>query len=437
MRDVQWRLHGLNRDLELGKIDPAEWSTKFDELLLEGHRSAVELGRARGGGPALSDDEAFLRARGAKDTEAEFLKGFEDAIRAKDGRYFDDNGRLRPGSLDWRTSLYVGRMRGTANEAFVEADPDSSYTWELGGTEEHCEDCPVMAAGSPYSSDTLPSYPGDGSTECLGNCDCVLVRSDDVRGFPRAHLDGDVGDDGAADDDDTVSASDAGDNRSLTASFKAIGEGAEDLLGATADAMDSVFVVDAQEDDLYTFETGPLDPGTYGEHLRHTLIHIDPEQGENQQVATAVHEMAHALDAAWLNGKQGKISPKGTVYASDQAARGDGPLKGWWKAVKKTSLYNQLVTAREAATTSRTREYLDYLLSPKELWARSMTQFVATETDDARLRDEWSIVFGMDSGVASVESQQWGDDDFEKVRTEIGKVLKARGWDVDENEDRS
>lgn len=38
----------------------------------------------------------------------------------------------------------------------------------------HCPDCPVLAAGSPYTSETLPAIPGDGHTRCLDRCRCHL-----------------------------------------------------------------------------------------------------------------------------------------------------------------------------------------------------------------------------------------------------------------------
>jgi hypothetical protein len=120
-----------------------------------------------------------------------------------DPRYFDGDGSFRPGSLDPRTDLYVGRMRGSANEAFAkgsfEDDPKAEFVWQL-GSEDSCEDCPEKAADSPYTEDTLYSYPGDGDTECLGNCKCILVRQDGATGFGHH---GDDDEEDAADSDPT------------------------------------------------------------------------------------------------------------------------------------------------------------------------------------------------------------------------------------------
>ena len=150
------------------------------------HSEAIKLGRALAGAKPLDDDELLRQARTAKDTESEFLNNFVHQLKADDPRYVDEDGHFIEGSMDARATLYVGRLRGTANQHFVESSPpDLGWVWELGGNEHHCEDCPRMASLSPFTRDTLFSYPGDGSTECLGNCTCRLVRSDGISGFGR------------------------------------------------------------------------------------------------------------------------------------------------------------------------------------------------------------------------------------------------------------
>lgn len=41
---------------------------------------------------------------------------------------------------------------------------------------ENCPNCLSNMAGSPYTKETLPNYPGDGSTQCKANCKCYLER---------------------------------------------------------------------------------------------------------------------------------------------------------------------------------------------------------------------------------------------------------------------
>lgn len=171
------------------------WAERFDKVLLDGHYEALRLGYERAGDFEYDPAELKVLARGIKDTESQYLQGYRDADgvwhngfvqdlkSGDDPRYFDEEGLLKPGSLDARSDLYVGRMRGTANEAFLDASPeDATYDWEL-GVSEHCADCIELADLSPYTRDTIISFPGDGGTSCLGNCGCRLVRDDGVEGF--------------------------------------------------------------------------------------------------------------------------------------------------------------------------------------------------------------------------------------------------------------
>lgn len=49
--------------------------------------------------------------------------------------------------------------------------------WILGAVDEqNCDDCPRIAAGSPYTKETIPSSPADGATQCKGRCRCYVTR---------------------------------------------------------------------------------------------------------------------------------------------------------------------------------------------------------------------------------------------------------------------
>ena len=60
------------------------------------------------------------------------------------------------------------------------ANPYSSLWWNLEPIAQHCSDCPVFAAGSPYDppwvdgGNILNATPGDGNTECGAACRCDL-----------------------------------------------------------------------------------------------------------------------------------------------------------------------------------------------------------------------------------------------------------------------
>jgi hypothetical protein len=183
--EVQQRMHDLADQLESGDITSDQWADAMDSALLDGHTAAYTLGRQRSGvsGDQNADDEHAGLA--AKESQSTFLNSFLQDIDG--GKYTGEDGALDANAIKNRASQYLGAMRGTANVAFVDHSvDDAEFTWELGATEDHCEDCPQMADLSPYSKGTLWTTPGAGDTDCLGNCTCSLVRDDGTKGFARA-----------------------------------------------------------------------------------------------------------------------------------------------------------------------------------------------------------------------------------------------------------
>lgn len=155
---------------------------------LEGrHGRAAYFGRARAGDTATdmisrSEDQAY--GIEAMRQDAKFLRGFQRDLEM--GRYGDEASGYRTNAIYQRAKLYVDRLTGTANESFAQTMPeDTEFMWVLGG-DNNCDDCPEIAAGSPYTPETLPSYPGDGSTQCLANCRCSLISSEGTGFRPPA-----------------------------------------------------------------------------------------------------------------------------------------------------------------------------------------------------------------------------------------------------------
>lgn len=186
VRRRQRELHRLTDKLAKGEITADEWADRFDAVLLEGHTQAQVLGRRLAGDATAESLNDLLVAITAKDREAQYLARFLRDI--KDGLLNDVQGKLKANKVKNRQNLYLGRMRGTANKAFVTHTPTDLdwFAWRLGGRENHCSICPTLAAQSPWSKDTLWTFPGEGDTPCLGHCKCFLQRVDGRMGF-RSH----------------------------------------------------------------------------------------------------------------------------------------------------------------------------------------------------------------------------------------------------------
>ena len=52
--------------------------------------------------------------------------------------------------------------------------PDGTLIWWVLGEAVHCPDCPLIAANSPFTRETLPTTPGAGQTKCKMHCRCYL-----------------------------------------------------------------------------------------------------------------------------------------------------------------------------------------------------------------------------------------------------------------------
>lgn len=175
-------MQALNERFANGEIDADKWGDLFHALLVNSHTDAWTLG-AKQGGKDTTHLAAHANRNGqhAADTEGQWLDGFINDLDS--GRYLDADGNLKIGAVNNRSLLYASKTRATANQSFLDAGAyEERYQWSMNGF-EHCNDCPRLAALSPYSAGELFTVPG-GNTECLGHCRCVLVRlSDGVKGF--------------------------------------------------------------------------------------------------------------------------------------------------------------------------------------------------------------------------------------------------------------
>ncbi len=176
-------LDALMSGVQSGRLSGREAFRRASELLRLAHTHAAALGERRAGGvgPRFAEELARRVIR----EERGFLRGM--VADAAAGRYRRGGEFLKGAQArQARASLYALKLSGTANAAWVagvsERQGPVLFTWQLGGT-DHCSDCPDLAAGSPYTEEGLPSFPGDGGSECLTRCACELVTEAGDSGF--------------------------------------------------------------------------------------------------------------------------------------------------------------------------------------------------------------------------------------------------------------
>lgn len=176
-----------------------------------------------------------------------------------------------------------------------------------------------------------------------------------------------------------------------------------------------------------TIQFGPTDSGvrgTYYAEAPYNIVIGTPQPGvQFSPLNTTYHEVGHFLDHWGLS--------DGESFASRQASDwGKGPLAGWWKSVEKSEAYSKLLRGLERAQRfedQATREdavkYVEYLLKPEELWARSYNQYIANRVGDTRTLAQLD-----DSDPATQGIIQWKQDDFETIQAEIDQMMRSRGW---------
>jgi len=144
---------------------------------------------------------------------------------------------------------------------------------------------------------------------------------------------------------------------------------------------------------------------------------------------TTVHEIGHFLDYSGL-GRPGGL-----------ASETPGTLDRWREAVKQSQSFQHIAAilimeADEATETSsgRTvveyeadRDYLRYLVQPRELWARSYAQFIAVRSGDPTLRLQLDGLRERSVRTSSY-GEQWDEDDFLPISMSIEVIFHDLGW---------
>ena len=163
----------LTEKNQSGQLDSDAYKEAFSDELRSLHADMYRIGRELAG-KAATDEEAEQIGLQVADLEQTFLQGL--VVDLADGKYEG----ITP-ALDQRLGMYASKGSSSASLGFVDgSEQEEEFYWDMNGSvEAHCQDCPYLEANSPYMKDTLYATPRDGSTPCLSNCRCRLVRSSD------------------------------------------------------------------------------------------------------------------------------------------------------------------------------------------------------------------------------------------------------------------
>lgn len=177
----------------------------------------------------------------------------------------------------------------------------------------------------------------------------------------------------------------------------------------------------AQIDKVHDDGRLPLLPVVRSQSNEYNGAFIHYRGGKPKQIAisrngdhkefTAVHELGHFIDHSG-------IGRAGTFASENQPEL----MQGWVESVVNTRAIRSIVKLRSKAKTHEAISYYDYLLQPREIWARSYAQYIAKKSGDPILMDQLQTLKELPYPM------QWSDDDFDGVSGEIDTLFKELKW---------
>ncbi len=126
---------------------------------------------------------------------------------------------------------------------------------------------------------------------------------------------------------------------------------------------------------------------------------------------TAAHEIGHFLDLEAI-GTAGQFATQS----------GDHLMHQVLAAAKDTDAVKALQTRLVNTGTARGKQYLRYLLSDVEIWARAYSQYIAEKSGSLTMLSD------LKKALAAEAHRQWTEGDFKPVAEAIDKMFQQLGW---------
>ncbi len=135
---------------------------------------------------------------------------------------------------------------------------------------------------------------------------------------------------------------------------------------------------------------------------------------EQYSATDVLHELGHTIHLA-------AVQPAGRYLVRVPA------LQAWWDAVQKSKAHKALMGKLRTNLTRQERQFVLYLLRPKEVFARSYAQYIAVRSGDREARLELGDF--VDLPFRRVRyTEQWSDEDFEPIMKALDDLLENLGW---------
>lgn len=131
-------------------------------------------------------------------------------------------------------------------------------------------------------------------------------------------------------------------------------------------------------------------------------VKVNSRLGDGQARATTYHELGHWLDFSTKSGR--------TTYASESRV---SPYKDVMAAIERSEKSPAKLRADASLGSA---DYRTYLATPREMFARAYSQYMATAANDEAAQI-----------ILEAQRTQWAAKDFEKIHEAFDKNLKELG----------
>jgi len=154
------------------------------------------------------------------------------------------------------------------------------------------------------------------------------------------------------------------------------------------------------------------------------FIALNPNADKYGEFAL-IHEMGHFFDNYSL-GKRNAFESEnkdGLLKKVISVAEESESIKGI-RELLKNGKYK--VGDKEEVLSPEELQWVGYLVTPKEIWARAYTQFIAKRSGSkaAQLGVDEYFKTSDEYGI----KPQWAEDDFKKIEEEIESMMLSEGW---------
>lgn len=167
----------------------------------------------------------------------------------------------------------------------------------------------------------------------------------------------------------------------------------------------------------YHWHFGPLRPG---------MIKIS--SGGDHPELTLAHEIGHFLDHQGIGNPRNMETTDGTLFADFFKATQESEAINRLRDQLTQGYYEYHREGGKVVTQAVNHEYLRYLLTKQETWARAYAQWVAHRSQDPVLIEQLRKL--RENEHPGSANSQWADDDFEPIAKTIDTLMEKLEWRI-------